>query len=291
MIPQILAPCHPFIHIESSCAAFLRWWQSGLVFFALVPGTHLCPLLLAFLQDQFVLWLHGFSTYSSPTVLCLFSGSSASSLVFTLEAGWCLLHHIRYLAPHFPSRLSQAAGTAPCSFTMLTNPCSTSWERNSKVPNLQTRLFVATWKYVSRTSIPAVAAGVFSIIPLGGNSPGQTQDQVIVWQTSQMPQKQDTRRHSKTWGSTRLSTRSTGFHCSLLLPMKRGRQRSCAGLSQEPWSSQHSTLLCWACEQPSNRGQATAAHRGTIWWGLLAISAAVFKKFCVKEESLLEDGK
>lgn len=51
-------------------------------------------------------------------------------------------------------------------------------------------------KYVSSTLIPAVTAGIFSIIPSGADSPGQNQDQFTVSQTSQTPQKQKTPRGS-----------------------------------------------------------------------------------------------
>lgn len=68
------------------------------------------------------------------------SGSSARSHLFTPGAGWCLGHHIWYLTPHFLSRLSPSS-TALCTFPLMVNPCSTS-----KVPNLGSHIFVATWR-------------------------------------------------------------------------------------------------------------------------------------------------
>lgn len=146
--------------------------------FALVPGTYLCPLLLAFLHDQSVLWLHGCSTYSPPMVLCLSSGSSASSPVFTLEAGWCLLHHIWNLTPPLPSRLSPSA-TALCIFPLL---LTLALPAENTFPKYQTYKVLFLWlpgEYISGTLTPAV-----STIPLGTNFPGQTQDQVTARQTS-----------------------------------------------------------------------------------------------------------
>lgn len=104
----------------------------------------MCPLLLVFSHDQPALWSHSFHVYSPPTVLCLFSGSSARSAVFTGEAGSCLLYHTWYLTPHFPSRLSQAAGTALCSIALLANPCSTKLKACS--PSYKHLLSVALWK-------------------------------------------------------------------------------------------------------------------------------------------------
>lgn len=261
--------------------------------FALAPGTYLCPTLLAFLHDHFVLWLHGSSAYRPPTVLCLFSGSSARSPVFTLGAGWCLLHHIRYLAPHFPSRLSQAAGTVLCSFILLADPCSTSWEHILKVPNLQTHIFVATWKICFKHFDSSCRSRNIQHYTIRSQLPWAEPRPIhCITNIPNTSKAEDTKRKwGNPWGSTRLSTRCASFHCSILLPMERGRRGSYAGLSQQPWNSECSTLLCWTCEETPNSEQVTAAHRGTIWWGLLAIAAAVLKKVGIKEEIILEDGK
>lgn len=109
-----------------------------------------------------ILWLHSFSTYSLPIVLYLHSGSSARSSVFTLEVGWCLLHHIWYLTPHFLSRLSQAAGTAFTCWLTLALPVKNTF------PKYQTYKHILLW-LPSSTSIPAAIGGLFSITPLGVN--------------------------------------------------------------------------------------------------------------------------
>lgn len=73
---------------------------------------------------------------------------------------------------------------------------------------------------------------------------------------------EDTKRKcGNPWGSTRWSTRCASFHCSILLPTERGRRGSYAGLSQQPWNSRCSTLLCWTCEETPNRKQVNCCSQ------------------------------
>lgn len=91
--------------------------------------------------------LHCGCMASLHTVLPQFSVDFLGLLQDPLSSLWKLdgvLHHIWYLAPHFPSRLSQAADTALCSFTWHPGWLSLglpSWEHIPKVPMLQTWLF------------------------------------------------------------------------------------------------------------------------------------------------------
>lgn len=97
---------HPLTQTENIYTAFQRWWQLWLGSFAQVPGTYLCLLLLAFLHDQFALWLHSSFARGPPMVL----------FIFWVFCKVCCLHlrsWMAFTAPHLVFNTSSSQQAKP----------------------------------------------------------------------------------------------------------------------------------------------------------------------------------
>lgn len=233
--PDLLPPLHP--HWKLLCCSPEVMTARTCVLCVSSRYIWYCCLQL---QYWAVLWLHSYPAHSPPTVLFLFSVSFTKSSVFALEVRWCLLHHICYLPPHFPNRLSQAAGTTLCSFAYLANPRSTSWEHIPKVLNLQTCIFAATWKISFKHFDSSCCSRSIQHSTIGSQlSMADPRPSHCMTSNPNTSKAKDTkRRYGNPWDSNRLSTSCTNFHCSILLPLERGRK----GISQ-PFHNWHTALL------------------------------------------------